>query len=257
MTAETIQLEDVAACVAAGRNPGLKGPYRVQVGDEALDFKAYRLDDPVPTGRQLLDLVSARPAEEHLVFQIMRNGDLKELMLDETVDLRTAGVERFIIFKSTESYRIELDGQVKEWGTCVISGCVLKKLAGADKPDYGVWMEIRGAEDRPIDDNELVRLDAKGLERFFTGTTTSTEGAEAPVLPARDRRYLEDRGFDFVEYREGGQCGVIFRGYGRRDALRATHRFRHRHGGRRGGGDGGGRPRSKGARPLPGPCAQL
>ena len=51
MTAETIQLEDVAACVAAGRNPGLKGPYRVQVGDEALDFKAYRLDDPVPTGR--------------------------------------------------------------------------------------------------------------------------------------------------------------------------------------------------------------
>ena len=33
MTEETIQLEDVAACVAAGRNPSLKGPYRVQLGN--------------------------------------------------------------------------------------------------------------------------------------------------------------------------------------------------------------------------------
>ena len=47
------------------------------------------------------------------------------------------------------------------------------------------------------------------------------------------------------------------RGFRRRDALRATHRFRHRHGGRRGRGDGGGGPRSEGPRPLPGPCAQL
>ena len=46
-------------------------------------------------------------------------------------------------------------------------------------------------------------------------------------------------------------------GYRGRDALRATHRFRHRHGGRRGRGDGGGGPRSEGARPLPGPRAQL
>ena len=39
--------------------------------------------------------------------------------------------------------------------------------------------------------------------------------------------------------------------------VRTAHRFRHRHGGRRGRGDGGGGPRSEGARPLPGPCAQL
>ena len=44
---------------------------------------------------------------------------------------------------------------------------------------------------------------------------------------------------------------------GRRDPVRATHRFRYRHGGRRGRGDGGGGPRSEGARALPGPCAQL
>lgn len=213
MTAETMDFEDVTACVAEGRRPRDAGPYRMQIGDVALNFDRYRIDDPVPTGRQILDVVEARPAEEHLVFQLFRNGDLKELALDDTVDLRTAGVERFLVFQSAESYRIELDGQVKEWGACVISGRVLKVLAGADKPGYGVWMEVRGAEDRPIDDNELVRLDEKGLERFFTGATTSTEGAEAPVLPARDRRYLIERDLSFTEQRQGAQCGVVIHGY--------------------------------------------
>ena len=102
----------------------------MQVGNVDLTFDGYRSDDPVPTGRQLLDLVSARPAEEHLVFQLLRNGDFKELTLDETVDLRTAGVERFIVFKSAESYRIELDGQVKEWGD------YLDRRRGSPHPAY-------------------------------------------------------------------------------------------------------------------------
>lgn len=213
MTTETMEFEDISACVADGRQPRNTGPYRMKIGDSELNFDRYRLDDPVPTGRQVLGVVGARPAEEHLVFQLFRNGDLKELALDDTVDLRTAGVERFIVFKSAESYRIELDSQVKEWGACVISGMVLKTLAGANKPGYGVWMEVRGAEDRPIDDNELVRLDDKGLERFFTGATTSTEGGEGPVLPARDRRYLTERNLTFKEYRQGAQCGVVIQGY--------------------------------------------
>ena len=215
MTAEKMDIEDVATCIAAGRNPRPEGPYSIQIGNQNLEFKGERIDDPMPTGRQILALVDARPPEEHLVFQLLHNGDLKELMLDETVDIRTAGVERFIVFKSAESYRIELDGQVIEWGACAISGRVLKQLAGAaEKPNYGVWLEVRGAEDRPIDETELVRLDGKGLERFFTGTKTSTEGAEAPILPVRDRRYLTDRDLDFLEYRDGEQSGVILRDYG-------------------------------------------
>ena len=213
MTAETLDFEDISTCVAEGRQPRETGPYRMQIGDGDLSFDRYRLDDPVPTARQILDVVGARPAEEHLVFQLFRNGDLKELRLNDTVDLREAGVERLIVFKSAESYRIELDSQVKEWGACFISGLVLKKLAGADRAGYGVWMEVRGAEDRPIEDNELIRLDDKGLERFFTGATTSTEGAESPVLPMRDRRYLGERDLSFTEYRHGAQCGVVIHGY--------------------------------------------
>ena len=58
-----------------------------------------------------------------------------------------------------------------------MSGRVLKRLAGVDPAKYSVWQEIRGAEDRLIADNDLVRLDHAGLERFFTGVSDTTEGS--------------------------------------------------------------------------------
>jgi hypothetical protein len=35
---------------------------------------------------------------------------------------------------------------------------------------------VRGAEDKPIADNELVDLATPGVERFFTGIVRTTEG---------------------------------------------------------------------------------
>ena len=169
-------VEDVAACLAAGRSPRPHGPYRIQVGDAGLSFQDVRIEDPVPTGRQIIGAVKARPVEEHLVFQMLSDGELEELRLDETTDLRTKGVERFLVFPGAASYRFELDGRVLEWGACAISGLVLKRLAGVDPQSYRVWLEVRGAADRPIRDNELVPLDGAGLERFFTGIEQSTEG---------------------------------------------------------------------------------
>lgn len=150
--------------------------FRISVGDAELSFQPVRIDDPVPTGRQILEAAGVRLPDEHLVFQILPDGELEELRQDETTDLRGGGAERFLIFPGAESYRIELDGQVLEWGACAISGRVLKTLAKVDPASYGVWLEVRGAEDRPIGDTELVRLDGKGLERFFTGISQTTEG---------------------------------------------------------------------------------
>lgn len=177
MSTETTHSEDVAAAIAAGRKPRLQGPYRVEVGDAELAFRPVRIDDPVPTGRQILEAAGVRRIEEYLLFLVLSNGELEELRLDETTDLRGGGVERFLIFASAESYRIELDRKVFEWGACAISGRVLKRLAGVDPATYGVWLEVRGGEDQPIGDSELIRLDGKGLERFFTGITQTTEGA--------------------------------------------------------------------------------
>ena len=169
------ELEDIAACIAEGRTPRTNGPYLVAIGDEKLDFRGVQLDDPVPTGRQILMAADAQPVDEHIVFQVLRNGDLEELRLEETTDLREGKVERFLVFKSAESFRIEIDNNRLEWGAYAISGRVLKRLACVPE-SYGVWLEMRGEQDRPIDDNELVSLEGKGLERFFTGPDQTTEG---------------------------------------------------------------------------------
>lgn len=170
-------IEDIAECIAEGRAPRRHGPYGIGIGNADLDYRPARIEAPTPTGRQIMDAAGIRKLDEHIVFQVLRNGELEELRPDETVDLRTAGVERFLVFKSSASYRIDLDGRVTEWGAPAITGRVLKRLAGVDPARYGVWLENRdGGEDQPIGDEEIVRLDGTGLERFFTGVTQTTEG---------------------------------------------------------------------------------
>ncbi len=141
-----------------------------------IDDRSYKVNDPVITGSQLLDEALKRPVDEYLIFQFVHGGQLEEIRLDETVDLRAPGVERFITWKSDRSFRFVIDSRRFEWGAPIITGLKLKELAGVDPKSYGVWLEVRGAEDRPIADNESVDLQAPGVERFFTGKKTTTEG---------------------------------------------------------------------------------
>ncbi|MEJ0098515.1 MAG: multiubiquitin domain-containing protein [Pseudomonadota bacterium] len=176
MTTSDISIEDIGEALRAGRTPREHGPYRIQFGDERLDYRPGVIADPVPTGRQLLEVAGALPTAEHLVFQVLANGLLEELRPDETTDLRTAGVEKFILFRSDRSFRFDLDGRIFEWGSARILGLTLKKLAAVDPKTYGVWQEIRGADDRKIEDTEHADLTSQGTERFFTGISKSTEG---------------------------------------------------------------------------------
>lgn len=162
------EVEDVLSCVQAGRTPRPHGPYQIHIGDALLKFRTARIEDPVPTGRQVLQAIGARPVTEHMVFQVLRGWELRELHLDETTDLRSGRVERFLVFEGAESFRFELDDRVLEWGALGITGLVLKLLAGVDPETHDVWLSERGKGDRKITDNETVKLDGRGLERFFT-----------------------------------------------------------------------------------------
>jgi len=173
---EDEDVEDLAACARAGRPPRVHGPYRVLIGDEQLQYRSAIIADPVPTGRQLLELAGVHPVIDYSVFQVLTDGMLEQLQLDETTDLREHGVEKFLMFNSDRSFRFELDGREFEWGATFISGLTLKTFAGVDPKAYGVWQEVRGADDRPIADTEMVDLSARGVERFFTGIVQTTEG---------------------------------------------------------------------------------
>lgn len=179
MSTEAIETEDLLAALEAGRKPRDHGPYTVKVGDHDLNFTDAIINDPTPTGRQIIEGAGFRKAEEHLVFQVLRNGELEELRLEETTDLRPGQVERFLVFPSAESFRFDIDGKRLEWGHKVISGRVLKKLAGVDPAKFAVWQVIPGKDDILVGDTDLICLANAGLEHFFTGVPQTTEGGAA------------------------------------------------------------------------------
>jgi hypothetical protein len=176
MTTQGISIEDVGEALRAGRPIRAHGPYRVQFGDQQLDFRPGVVNEAVPTGRQLLEAAGATPVIEHLVLQVLKDGLLDAVELEETVDLRSAGVEKFLVFRSDRSFEFELDGRRHPWGAPFISGLALKRLAGVDPVRYGVWQEIRGADDKKIEDSANADLTPAGVERFFTGVIKTTEG---------------------------------------------------------------------------------
>ena len=175
MTQE-LNFEDLTEALAAGRPVRDHGPYRVEIGDELLAYRHALIADPVPTGRQVLEAAGAHPVVEYSVFQLLKNGQLEGLRLDETTDLRARGVEKFLVFHSDRSFRFDLDGTVFDWGTGRICGRVLKTLAKVDLATYGVWQEMPGKEDLAIGDADFADLTTQGVERFFTGIVKTTEG---------------------------------------------------------------------------------
>lgn len=140
-----------------------------------IDNEVFRFEDPIITGRQLLRIAGKKPINEHLIYQRLKNGQFEEIRLDETVDLCSPGLERFKTFESGESYRFVIDDERYEWGAPEITGLTLKRIVGVDPTFFDVWLSARGQEeDQLIADNESVRLDEPGVERFYTAEINIT-----------------------------------------------------------------------------------
>jgi len=101
-----------------------------------------------------------------VLFAVLPNGLLESIRLDETIDLRQRGAEKFLVFLSDNIFRFVVDDRPLEWGAAKISGAVIKQLAGVNLDDYEVWKVLVGEQDELIEDEELADLAGEGLERF-------------------------------------------------------------------------------------------
>ncbi|CAI9912211.1 multiubiquitin domain-containing protein [Pseudomonas paraeruginosa] len=160
------EVEDVAAAVLAGREVRDHGPYKIQLGNDALEYRPLVIADPVPTGQQVLEAAELRPVDEYLLFQVLANGHLELLSPSETTDLRQAGIEKFLAFKSDRTFRFFIDGRAQDWGAQRISGRTLKTLAGVDPNLYDIFLVIPGDDDELIEDRDLFDLARPGVEHF-------------------------------------------------------------------------------------------
>ncbi len=158
------------------KNPDLVGgdldrtkPSDCKAYEVKIDGEKFCFDGPIVTGSQLLTAAGMYPLDEHLVFQRLKSGQFEEIRLEETVDLSQPGLEKFKTFKSGESYRFTVDGRRFEWGAPEITGRMLKQLAEVDSNFFDVWLDVRNkGEDQVVADNEPIRLDEPGVERFYT-----------------------------------------------------------------------------------------
>lgn len=161
-------VEDIAQASHEGRTPRDHGPYGLLVGDGDLQFRPVVVADPVPTGEQILATAELRPTREHLLFQVLTNGTIREVRPEELVDLRVPGLEKFLAFHGDRIYRLTLDDRSVDWGGQRITGRVLKILAGVNPSDMDVVLLHPQGQNRVVGDDDRVDLSEPGVERFET-----------------------------------------------------------------------------------------
>lgn len=84
---ELIEIEVYAATLKRKPRAHL---YAFRVGKTLIEVK-----DPIITGRRILELAGKTPPEKYILRQVEHGGVLKVIELDDKVDLRAPGVERF------------------------------------------------------------------------------------------------------------------------------------------------------------------
>ena len=168
---------DLESCALEDRHEPTATRFRVRIDDDR-----YNIEDPKPTGRQLLRLADKRPTDQYLVFLILRGGGFEEIQLDETIDLTRRGTERFLTFESSASYRLEIDGQRIGWGTKLVTGRKLKELAGVDPATYVLWQEVRGGEE-----SRTARLTSAASRSITARVATHSDDQPDPRLSDRTR----------------------------------------------------------------------
>ncbi len=203
-----LDVDDLETAIREGRGLHPARAYRIKVADETLDFRPIEVIDPMPLGRQILELARAHPIDEFSVFAMLPDGDFEDVRLDEPFDLRGRGTEKFIVFRTDRLFKFTIDNRQMEWGKPLISGLIVRRLAAVG-PEYAVYLEVRGGQDREIKDADIIDLSKPGIERFITVIRETTEGLTA--LPTMDRAYLEDHAIEYELVSEGGQAGVVLK----------------------------------------------
>lgn len=141
--------------------------HAIQVGGVELNFKRINLEDPMPTGRQILAAAGFTDQVDYILCAILSIGDFEEVRLDETFDLRGTGVQRFIAFQTDRTYRLTLNGHSLLWGEPTLLGSILYGLAEVGQ-DEAVFADIRGGTDRLVAPCDIIDLSKPEVERFIT-----------------------------------------------------------------------------------------
>jgi len=174
--------------------------YRIRMWDgDGFDEKRS-ISDRAPTARQLLETFERFPADEHVLLYLPRDGKLETVDLDETVDLKERGPERFFAFKTDRMLNFVVNGRRFAWGANKIP-VDLARLVARIPDNEALYLEQGDVADKKLEEGDEVRLAGKGLERLSSREQSwklNVQGVlltlTTPLIAVKDA--LAQAGFD-------------------------------------------------------------
>ncbi|WP_310622407.1 multiubiquitin domain-containing protein [Flexibacterium corallicola] len=168
-------------------------------GNDGFDEKR-RISDGEPTGRQILETFDRLPADEHVLLYLPRHGKVETVELDETVNLRERGPERFFAFKSDRLHYFVVNGRRFAWGASSISVSLIKLIARVPANDTLI-LERSNEPDIELSDEDYVELIGLELERLVSREQSWKLNVQGVVLSFTKpfvivKEALAEAGFD-------------------------------------------------------------
>lgn len=174
--------------------------YKVRLWDGNAFDEKRTIADQKPTARQILETFERFPADEHVLLYLPRGGKLEPIELDETIDLRARGPERFFAFKTDRLLNFVANGRRFAWGANKIP-VALVRLVARIPDNEALYLERTDSADIELNDGDMVHLDGKWLERLSSREQSwklNVQGVlltlTTPLIAVKDA--LAQAGFD-------------------------------------------------------------
>lgn len=159
------------------------GGFQILMEDDDMVLTPIIIEQPNPTGLQILEAAGCAPPEDHALIQLLRPGT-RLIGLDDQVSLREQEEHVFRAFRGGEVFLLTVDGHGYEWGAPEIREVALRNVA--EVPEEMVFVLNDGDREREVKDGETVRLSHTGVEHLHTRPrmVTVTLDGEEKTIPA-------------------------------------------------------------------------
>ena len=130
-------------------------------------------------GRGVLEAAGHRPADEHVLIRATHPGS-RAISLDERIGHRGG---EFFAFRSDRTLSFTIDDKGYVWGVATLPVRQARALAGLGE-EYALFMAVKGAPDRELDDEGDIDLSGGGTEHLRTAkamVTVSYNGVDVQI----------------------------------------------------------------------------
>jgi hypothetical protein len=130
----------------------------------SVNGQLFSTSDPQISGRDIRSSAGLRPASNFVLIEV-GNGTSRSVGLEEAIKLAPPVAPYFLAFESDRTFSFTVNERGFEWGIGEISAEDLRRYASIpDDQD----MFLDSDADAPIEDDDVVHLGRKGVERIIT-----------------------------------------------------------------------------------------